>query len=141
VLPTGFFVRQSLGRREFQELAWMDPVVLHVVHLPDSFDSQPGVLRRRVVLDNYRPQGVARSNGVGDRGLFGVGPGAAGVKGTGDYGHQEHGSYPPPAVNMRWFHLRKIKDEPAFPNTFFGKVILSATEAKTSKELYSHAPV
>jgi hypothetical protein len=134
VPPRGFFVRQSsgIGRREFQELAWMDPVVLHLVHLPDSFDSQPGVVRRWVVLDSYRPQGVTRSNSIGDRGLFGVGPGAS-VKGAGDYGHQKHGSYPPPAVNIRWFHPRKIKDETAFPNTYFRKVILPSTRQKRAR--------
>lgn len=71
--------------------------------------------------------------------MFGVGIWAD-VQGTGDQGHQERSPYPSPAVYMRWFHTKKIRDEAAFPNAFFWKgSFVPSTEARTSRGLRSRA--
>jgi hypothetical protein len=96
----------------------LDPVTLQAVRLAYRLDHHPGVLRGRIMFDNYRPQGIARSHDMGAARL--VRPSLrAGVEDAGDNGRQKRGYDPPPTIYVCLSHPGRIKDERSFPNSFF----------------------
>ncbi len=106
----------GVERGQFQVITGLDPVPSQAVRLSDTFDHLPRVLRGRVVFDRYRPQSLARANGMLLRRPSGTGRGAD-VESADHDSRKEQARRSPAPINIVVFlHPRIIRNGPRFPN-------------------------